>query len=406
MHQARMQYYAEMTNTSGALQGSGPVTSIVSAEITRRINKAGSVTMVIAANDLQAAYIQPHYYAKVYMIHPDSGPITLTRMIIDQIDYEVRGGHLYIIATGDDIVRELTWRSVGFTNYASGTNPVSVGTALATTWAFTPPGWGVWVNATPPNDNFYYKATGESVLTILGKIAEQSGLNFYSNGITRHIEFETVFADSGVRAIEPGVNSVADSTTAFIRSIRRTYDSYRLISRIYPYGEKRAAGTYVNLSATNRIPVAGYTLDAVANYIKRNSTETAYGRIERYIQYSEIKELSAAPGDATSAANALYDVAYNELKRSSAAATLYDIELSRCMHIFRPMESLRVFYRKTIDAVNVIDIDATLNVLESTIRLRAGMPMETTRLLVGSDDYQPRTDKDVLITLEKNRQFK
>jgi len=327
-----VKFFVDVLDSSGAQLGSGPIASALNWKNVKRMDRAGEFAFTLPANDEKAALITQKRRVRCRAILA-SGVVEFGGGIIDKIGYAPSPSGIQLEVSGDDLMRELVYRSVGFTNYASGSSPVSHSSAVATTVAFAPAGWTATADGSVPNNNFYYKATGESVLALFGKIAEQCSTHFYMSA-NRAITFASVFSSSGLRAME--ATRYADITepgVCFIKSLKAINDSYDTVSRIYPYGKQRSDGTYIKLDNCTRIAPGGYTLSTANNYIKKDATEVAYGQIEDYVQYREIDELTTGLTDKQSASNAVYDAALKELNDRSAiespSRSVADVEI-RC----------------------------------------------------------------------------
>lgn len=394
-------FFIDVLDAAGNRIGDGPIISATSWESVRRLDRAGEFRFSMPAHDKRSQFVQAKRRVICRAITP-TGPVDFGGGIIDRISYKPTINGLEMEVGGDDLLRELAGRSVQFSNYSSGGNPVTHVNALATTFGFAPAGWSYVQDFFATG--FYYKATGESILTVLGKIAEQGDTHFYLSG-TREVTFIDAATPTSFRLVDAPQIAGETPGVCYIKSLRVLQDTYNFVSRIYPYGKQRAAGTFINLSNTNRTAPGGLTLNVGQNYMAHVANETAYGRIERVVQYKEIDELSAGATDLQSASNAVFDAAYRELLRRTLVEAFYEIELLGCGEAIRPMHSIPVNYYRVIDGVNVLGINTTLNVIESTVRIGTD-GIQTTKITVGSALRWPDDDGQAAVRLEAVRQFK
>lgn len=399
-----VKFFVDVLDSAGNQLGSGPIASALNWKNIKRMDRAGEFAFAMPANDEKAALIVQKLRVRCRAILA-SGVVEFGGGIIDKISYTPSPDGVLLEVSGDDLMRELVYRSVGFTNYASGSSPVSHSSAVSTTIGFAPAGWTATADGSVPNNNFYYKATGESVLTLFGKIAEQCRTHFYMNA-NRSITFANSFASSGLRAMEATrYADINETGICFIKNLKVLNDSYDTISRIYPYGKQRSDGTYIKLDNCTRAAPTGYTLDTVNNYIKKDATEVTYGRIEDYVQYKEIDELTAGLTDKQSASNAVFDAALKELTDRSAVAQFYDLELYNCGQTLRPLQSIQVVYRRVVNGITMLNINQTLNIIEAQVEINSD-GIQTTRLTVGSVARWPDSGAQAIVRSELQRQFK
>jgi hypothetical protein len=298
-----------------------------------------------------------------------------------------------LAVSGDDILRELAWRSVEFMQLVSGTSPVTHAVAVANLAGKLPAGWSTSAAASPPNNDIYYNFAGETCLAAALKIAELTRCHVWMNP-KRTLKFDTVWPSSGLRAIEAPVNpDLSDANTCFIESVEYVEDTYDLISRILPYGAEipGVAGSYVSLFNTSKSAPVGYTLDTANKYLKRDATETTYGRIEGFTKFNDIKANSSGAPDIQSAANQLFDVALYVLQRRSDPAQFYRLRLAHCNGLVTPFQTIRTIFRRVADGRNVVNLDATLYIMGATVEVDAD-GVRTTDLDVATLDRWADTD--------------
>src|SRR5690606_2532040 len=104
--------WIDIESPAGAKQGSGPITSASSWRYTARMDKAGVFEFEMPASDPKATLIRKKYVARAYTIL-DGTRTEVGAGIIDKITKKPQAdGTVSLRVSGDDLVRELTYRSV------------------------------------------------------------------------------------------------------------------------------------------------------------------------------------------------------------------------------------------------------------------------------------------------------
>jgi hypothetical protein len=393
-----LNFQIDIENAAGVKQGSGPITSATHWRYTARLDEAGDFSFEMPASDPKAALVQKKMIARAYALLGPAGGLRVEvgAGIIDQIERQPdENGAGHVTVSGNDLIRELTYRSVLNLKLYTGGNPVSHAAAVAAVASFAPAGWTIGADSTPPNNSVYGYFNGETVLSALIKTAEKSQNHFYrSTG--RTLNFASTFTPSGLRAIKapPGAALDLGAITCAITDISELQNLYDLLTRIYPRGSGNA-DAQLTLRASTRAAPAGYTVDRIANYIENTGYAATYGRIEQQLDFREIGPVSNTTPDIVSASNMLFDAALETLKRRSVELDdkSYTISLAGCGQLLRPMQTIRVVYR---DLAAGLDINRDLNILESTWEVsQAGL--YTTGLTVSSADRKPPDDQSVMV---------
>jgi len=261
-----------------------------------------------------------------------------------------------------------------------------------------PDNWGVDVingydsTETPVVASF----SGETILSGLIRLANHKGEHFYLGEGRQIVWVRNDYVSSGIRAIQGGhpIALEDNEDVAIIDKLSQSKDSYELISRIYPYGSGNGA-IRINLSKTTRTAPPGFTLNKEENYLKRDSTEATYGRIEKYLSWKEISPIDNTDDNVITAANVLFDAALEHLLRYSEPQRAYSLSVRKLDRVINPGETIRVIYRKVIDGYVAVNIDEELRVLEvkeSYDAKGAGV----VGLTVSTIDRFPPTDADMV----------
>ncbi len=252
----------------------------------------------------------------------------------------------------------------------------------------------------------YLQMAGESVLETLVRIAEQTGEHFILSPTPRRVLWlRTDQRDTGLRAVSGGEPlALAGNTNALqLTGLTEQQDAYDLCSRVYPTGGGTGTNRVTLAHCTRPIP-DGYTIDKIANYLKRDATETAIGRIERAPPWADINAVNETDTQMEFASNALFDQAYEHLRKNSCTSThritgdvprVYACEVAECNHILLPGHLLRVVYRRMVGSFKALAIDASLWILGTTLRVdRNGA--RTVALTLATVDQQPMSDVEIL----------
>lgn len=383
---AGVKFQVDIENSSGTKLGSGPVASVRRWRYTSRMDRAGDISFDFAANDPQVGVVANRNIARAKALI-NGAWVEVGAGVIDTVDTSPDAqGRVSLSASGMDLIRELSYRTVGELEVGSGSGATH-SAALTAIGALAPAGWTFTPAASPDNDYIYARYGGESVLGALVYLAERTQTHFYRSS-NRTLVYTSAFVDSGVRAIQ-AYGDLEPEQCAIV-GLRRTVDTHDLITRITPYGSGQGAAR-LTLAATSRAAPSGYTLSAANNYIEHDAAVASYGQIDfPEIEFKEITPISNTDADLQAAANMLFDAALEELTRRATLASqeTYSLTIAGCSQLLRPMQTIRVIYR---DVSQNIDIDADLYILESTWEIDES-GIGTTALVVSTDDRWPVSD--------------
>jgi hypothetical protein len=359
-----MNYWIDIENAAGVKQGDGPIISAENWQSVARMDRAGTFSFAMPASDVRAAMAQPKLIARCYTRIKDN--ITeIGAGIIDKISLKVGAqGQAMLEVSGDDLMRELTNRSVGFLELTNGAGG-GVTDALAHVMAFAPSGWALDAGNgyTSTLSNVYAKFAGETVLGALVKIATTRGEHFRLGAGRKIIWSRKDLTASGIRAVQGGDPTALymNKDDCVVLDMQEERDTYEICSRVYPYGNG-VGEARLTLAATNQSAPSGYVLDKVNNYLVRNNTETVYGRIDKYMSFKDITPVSNTDADLQAAANVLFDAAYEYLKKHYQPEKFYNLSVAKVDRILKPGETIRLVVRKIVDDYNAVNIDADLTI--------------------------------------------
>lgn len=382
--------YIDIENASGQKLGSGPITSASQWRSVARMDRAGAFDFEMPASDPKAFTVQKKRIARAYCFINRQRTEVGAGIIDNTVKKPGPDGKVSLRVSGNDLLRELTYRSVLDLKLYLGGNPVSHATAVAAVGVFAPAGWTFTPDGSPANDSVYGYFNGEKVLAGMIKVSEKSQNHFY-RGVGRSLVFASTFTPSGVRAIQ--ARGDLSPATCAITSLTEQIDTYEMMNRIYPRGSGNAKAQ-LTLRATTRTAPTGFVLNKTANYIEHTASIATYGLIEEQVDYREIGPILNTTPDIVAASNALFDAALETLKRRSTELeqATYTATIAGCSQLLRPMQTIRLIYR---DVASGMDIDANLNILEATWQIdKSGL--YTTALKVSNADRWPKSDVGTL----------
>lgn len=264
---------------------------------------------------------------------------------------------------------------------------------LASVMAFVPGGWSLDTDNgyATTGEAIYTQYRGETVLEALKILGELTGEHFRLGAGRKVVWIRKNPTDNpvacGYRAVPMyGASAEENPLACLIQSLTQSKDSYEQYSRIYPHG----SGTYpdqITLEhATDDVP-EGYAYSVELNYLKHIATDDDL-RIEKKMVWPEVVALGEGGAHDALAANQLLAVAVEYLKRHKDADESYDLVVVGLPGLVNPGETIPVQYWQYVGGVKILDIDATLIILEPTIEITED-GMHTTTLAVSTTDAFP-----------------
>jgi len=391
-----LNWWVDIEDGSGAKIGSGPLRAR-NARCSRPLSKSGDFSFEVMGSDPNISALAAKRVAFIRYIDEDGDIKDFGGGVIDQINLVIDSSGLAVfVVSGNDITRELNYRSVGSLALASGSAGVADGPEQI--MALAPAGWSISFGTTLTD--VYVGFDGESVLSALCKVGEHIGEHWYWVG-GREIGWlgpVNNFFPSGVRAVQHVNDPVGfeeQSEIVVILGIEEMSDAADLLSRVIPRGSGNG-GVMTTLAAATDAAPAGYTLSTANNYLKNNAAENAYGRIERVLDIKNFGPLSNTTADIQSASNALLQAAYQHLERYSTPFKAYRIELW-ANSMLLPGTTLRVVYRSLAEGTVAWDLDDELVILSVEHALDE-TGLHTSQVEVSTIDRHPLSDTDVMIS--------
>ena len=388
-------FWVDVENASGARVGAGPLRASGFEQI-EKLSASGTFSFDVSIADPNLSALAEKRIAICKYVDASGALQTFGGGVIDKITTNLNtDGSMMLHVTGNDLTRELTYRSVGTLDLSGGGAGVS--NAPNQIMAFAPSGWTISDGVTLTN--VYAGYDGESVLNALLRAGEHIG-EHWRLGTNRNVEWigpALTFEPSGVRAVQhvnDPVQAETLDTIVVITAIEEISDAADLISRVIPRGAGNGSAVLTLSACTDSAPT-GYTLSLLDNYVKRNDTETAYGRIERVLDFKEIGPLSNTTADVQAAANMLMMASVEHLRRYGAPQKFFSVELGNVSKLLKPGTTLRTRCRVLVDGVARYDLDGSYNIIEVQKQISAA-GAHTASVVISTIDRQPQSDSDYL----------
>lgn len=170
--QAPRNFWVDIEDSAGTRIGRGPLRASQFRHVSR-LSAAGEFSFVVSAADLNLSALAEKRVAMCKYIDRAGDLQTFGGGVIDKIVRTVQeDGSLVITVSGNDLVRELSYRSVGALDLTGG-GGAGVTDAPDQVMAFAPAGWTINDGATLVN--VYAGYDGESVQSALSGIGEHIG---------------------------------------------------------------------------------------------------------------------------------------------------------------------------------------------------------------------------------------
>lgn len=396
-------YWVDIENSSGARVGAGPLRAS-QFDTTDKLSACGDFTFVVSASDPNLAALAEKRVAICKYVDIDGTVQIFGGGIIDKIERVIgEDGRMQLRVSGNNLARELMYRSVGVLDLSGG--GAGVADAPDQIMALAPAGWSITDGTTAINA--YAGYNGESVLNALAGIGEYIG-EHWRLGSGRTVEWlgpSSTFLPCGIRAFQHVNDPVAAETepsVALITSLKEVSDAAELLTRVIPHGAGNG-GVVLTLAAITDAAPSGYTVDAALNYVKRDASETSYGRIERTLDFKDIAPLSNTTADIQAAANMLLQACVEHLRRYGQPQKFYDAGLSKVDQILQVGTTLPLVYRVLVDGVAVYDLNNTFNIIEVHNQI-SDAGIHTTGVTISTIDRQPQSDSEFLAaTIQASR---
>lgn len=264
------QFVVDVLNSSGVIQGDGPLSNVISVSVEEALDMAGRVTVIVPAHDERAISLLSVAGVRVRVRIPG---MTLRTGIVDTIDVIQSAGPAFQVS-GPDLLAELGYPTAGYDRVYDDKDVKTEIIGATGTAASLLEGTGWTQGSVEDYGNATISYDGETRLRALLMLGEQLGRHVRQGSTEQTLDFGTFGADSGYRIInvDGWRDGMQDATNiAYLGAIPQLQDtSADVYNRMFPLGKDRfdmrdATVTSADiLVAANGGPVGVETTVAVA----------------------------------------------------------------------------------------------------------------------------------------------
>jgi hypothetical protein len=390
-----LSFWVDIENAAGEKLGKGRLSPSY-FDITENLSAAGEFSFDISPADpnysviAQEQIVVCRYLDTSYTIQIFGGGK------IKEITKRTENGAVLITVSGINTLGELRDRIVGSLQIGDSTGGDT--DAPDQIMAFAPSGWSITGGTTA--QDVYVRFDDQTVLGALVSVSDGIAEHFRlgSGKVVEWLGNYSAFSASGVRAIENvprGDLAQGKSEIAIIRNLQEVADSHEIVTRIYPRGAGNGTAILKLESLTESLP-AGFTANTSAGYIEDTAAVALYGVIEKPIDFKNISPLSNSKADQEEAANQLMRVAVAYLQRWSTPQKFYTTEIVKVDKLLKPGSTIDIEYTKAVNDNDVLDVDATLNIINVRNRIDSA-GLYSVAMDVSTIDQMPVNDTDIIV---------
>lgn len=371
-----MQLWADVYDADGNSKiGKTPITELISASITRTLDGAGSMEVVVPASATNLDALINERQLWIYAQSDDESPRLIGTGYIRKRRIVAGTSGTQMSISGPDLMDALRRKSVLLGRIF---DTQAVGTIASDLIGLVGDGWQVNVDTSLSADTQTVRFDGSTVLKALIRVAEEKGAHIRSGLQPKTVELGAFGTPTDLVAIEPpstvSMEMYANDNVLLIDRITQLDASDDVVNWIIPIGagEGVAAQTLAQSTRTSPYPIQTMTGPdgRTLYYISDASSVERYGAIQRVVTFKEIGPIANSTTAQTLAANALYDAAAAWLQRSSDKTTTYQITARKCRRVIRPGDKIRLIWRGTVETsegdVVPIDVDDYFWVMQVT----------------------------------------
>ena len=230
--------WINVEDTSRAIVGDGPIYDFVYFRITKRLNKAGTFSLLVPATDPRVADTLAIERTVQAWAIVNEQPTWIGGGVIQSQRWRKSGdGAPMLEVSGPDLFGELTRGTVGVLDLDDADGGNNLDDILAELPAY-------WTDSkTGSTGDFSARFVHETPLNALIQVAEKLDAIFryeYSGGTGRNLEwYNTLPSTSQVTLLshaQPNAWGAGNSDRALITDIQETEDSSQIVNTVYFYG--------------------------------------------------------------------------------------------------------------------------------------------------------------------------
>jgi len=256
--------------SSGVIQGSGPLTNIISATVTEELDRAGEITLVVPATDAQAQALLVNDYE--IRIRTTTG--ASYGGIIDTLEKVVSDGQPLYRVIGTDRLGELNRLTTGYSaRYDAAATGAAIIGATGTAYSLlADTGWTqgtVTVGADYTNWTIQFEAATR--LAALIQLGAEIGHHFREGSTARTLDFSVMGASSGYRISNLYRNSATLATDfGVVGDVSVSTISADIENRLFPLGANKfdlrdAPATLTDILVQTERGLSGFATTADGN---------------------------------------------------------------------------------------------------------------------------------------------
>ena len=316
----------DVYDAAGNRLGSGPVTGILSADYSGRLDELGAWSVTIDATEPSAALLTRGREIRLRR----EGEGLLVRGIVDTPDLRVGDRDDRVLTVGGrSIGAQMVHKNtlLGMTFSGAAVSSV-VGTLLSGTgWTAGTIDTGVLASA---------RFDGVSRWAALRQVAETMGWHVREDNLNRVVHLGAAGAESGL-VIRNVAQPSVDLGVVPLAALRAIGDDPELWNYVVPLG----AGEGINaLTLEHSSRTTPYTIQTATGpdgnpywYLRDGASVTAYGERTKVLDVDQVAPISNSTAEIVAAADTLYDIAAAWLGYHATPAEHYEADVALLRHI-------------------------------------------------------------------------
>lgn len=367
-----MRIWADVYNAAGERLGDGAIQTVKSADVSRVLDGAGTISLSVPLNDDRAMELLTNEARIRLYAEFDGVTCEIGRGVIRERSLsDERGGKNMSVKAIDDMDLLKRYNTFLARSY-SAQSALSIAQDLAALAGWTVTGSSGAADMTARFD-------GASVLKALQELSEHQGLHLRLGDNANEVELGAFGDENSVVIMSPSqlaFEVYSNNDVAFIEQLIAGESSEAVANVFVPLGqgEGESALTLEKSTRTTPYTIQTMVVNGKTHYYLQDSTSVAlYGPIQKVGTYRQIGAISNSDANLQNAANALYDAAANWLQRYSQSLVTYECTIRKVRRTIKPGQKMRLVYKglvynhegKAFDWVNLDDLFWVMEVRES-----------------------------------------